>query len=204
MIDALLTYAMTLVFYLYLRANTLVLTAPRSPLLSPNHLAPSSAQAGAFLNDSNFISRKVTLVLVTLRMRTHHSRKMSCSASALLKRYRKYFLLTFDDLAELLQEAEETAAPVRPRPNRKPLHRHSPSKNHLKKKRRILIPSKPAPVFDLEEPTYLSPKPSAPIRTAISAGEDVFGDAEVWLDAADAADNLKKARGLTLRSTRPR
>ena len=108
----------------------------------------------------------------------------------------QFYRCTSDDLAELLQEAEEAASPVRAKTGPKAAALPQPLKEPPKKKRKTSTPSKSVPVFDLEEPTYVPPKSRVPPRTSVSAGEDVFGDAVV-LGAADAAD--KKARGRTLR-----
>jgi len=98
--------------------------------------------------------------------------------------------LVVDDLAELQQEAEQAATAVSG--TGKPTSLSSPVKGPPKKKRKTSTSTKPAPVFDLEEPTYVPSKPRRPTRM----GEDVFGDATV-LGGADAAD--KKARRHTLR-----
>ena len=197
-IEALLTYASTLAFYLYLRASEHYSQRPdllrshpifsrllqlKQALSSLEELDFHLSESDSGIGDSE--DENISLEEDELE-----------NASALLKRYRKGSLLTFDDLAELLQEAEEAAAPARANAEPKAAAPPQPIKEPPKKKRKTSTPSKSASVFDLEEPTYVPPKPRAPTRTAVSAGEDVFGDALV-LGAADAAD--KKARGHTLR-----
>jgi U3 small nucleolar RNA-associated protein 3 len=198
MIEALLTYATTLAFYLYLRASEHYSQRPdllrshpifarllqlKQALSSLEELDFHVSESDSGIGDSE--DEDVSLEEEELE-----------EASAFLKRYRKGSLLTFDDLAELLQEAEEAAAPVTAKTKPKAAAPPLPIKEPPKKKRKTSTSAKPAPIFDLEEPTYVPPKSRAPTRTSVSAGEDVFGDAVV-LGAADAAD--KKARGHTLR-----
>ncbi|KAH9060485.1 Sas10 C-terminal domain-containing protein [Lactarius vividus] len=189
--QALLTYATTLAFYLYLRAS--------------EHYS----QHPDLLRSHPIFSRLLQLkqVLASLEELDFHLSGSDSGigdsedeeledASILFKQYSNGSQLAFFDLAELLKETEEAAASAnamdKPRAVSPPL----PTKEPPKKKRKTSTPKKRAPVFDLEEPTYVPPKPRAPARTSFSAGEDVFGDAVV-LGAADAAD--KKARGHTLR-----
>jgi len=115
--------------------------------------------------------------------------------STLSKRYRKGSHLAFDDLAELLREAEEAVASVKTQKRSKPTLPRPP-KEPLKKKRKISSAEKSAMVFDLEEPTYVPSKPRTSTLTSTSGEDDAFGDATV-LGSADAAD--KKARRHTLR-----
>jgi U3 small nucleolar RNA-associated protein 3 len=117
-------------------------------------------------------------------------------ASKLLKRYRTGSRLLFDDLAELLREAEEATASVRSTTLSKPTPLPKPVKEPPKKKRKISTASKLAPVFDLEEPTYIPSKPRTSTHNLIWGEDGAFGDAMI-LDTADAAD--KKARRHTLR-----
>ncbi|KAN0127334.1 Sas10 C-terminal domain containing protein [Lactarius tabidus] len=196
--QALLTYATTLAFYLYLRASEHYSQRPdllrshpifarllqlKQALSSLEELDFHVSESDSGIGDSE--DEDISLEEEELE-----------DASAFLKRYRKGSLLTFDDLAELLQEAEEAAAPVTAKTKPKAAAPPQPIKEPPKKKRKTSTSAKSAPVFDLEEPTYVPPKSRTPTRTAVSAGEDVFGDAVV-LGAADAAD--KKARGHTLR-----
>ena len=197
-IEALLTYATTLAFYLYLRASEHYSLRPdllrshpifsrllqlKQAVSSLEELDFHSPESDSGIGDSE--DESVSLKEEELE-----------GASASLKRYRKGSRLTLDDLAELLREAQEAMAPVKA--TTKPKDAASPlsMKEPPKKKRKTSTPTKSSPVFDLEEPVYVPPKPRAPTRFPVSAGEDVFGDAVV-LGAADAAD--KKARGRTLR-----
>lgn len=116
--------------------------------------------------------------------------------STLLKRYRKGSRLVFDDLAELLREAEEAAVSIKSISTSKPTLLPPPTKEPPKKKRKTSTTAKLAPVFDLEEPTYAPSKLRTSPHTLISGEDDAFGDATV-LGTADAAD--KKARRHTLR-----
>ena len=111
--------------------------------------------------------------------------------STLSKRYRRGSQLEFDDLAELLREAEEAVAPAKTTRKSKSTRKEPP-----KKKRKVLTAIKTATVFDLEEPTYVPSKPRTSTLTPISGEDDAFGDAMV-LGGTDAAD--KKARRHTLR-----
>jgi U3 small nucleolar RNA-associated protein 3 len=202
MIEALLTYATTLAFYLYLRASE---HYSQRPDLLRSHPIFSRLlqlkQALASLEELDFhLSESDSGIGDSEDEDVSLGEDELDDTSALLKRYRKGSRLAFHDLVELLQEAEEAATPVKAttKPKPKPAAPPSSIKEPPKKKRKTSTPAKSAPVFDLEEPTYVPPKPRAPARTSVSAsaGEDVFGDALV-LGAADAAD--KKARGHTLR-----
>ena len=115
--------------------------------------------------------------------------------SALSKRYRRGSQLEFDDLAELLREAEEAVTSVKTtRKSKSTLPQ--PRKEPPKKKRKVSTAITSATVFDLEEPTYIPSKPRTSTLTPISGEDDAFGDAVV-LGSTDAAD--KKARRHTLR-----
>ena len=116
--------------------------------------------------------------------------------STLLKRYRNGSHLAFNDLAELLREAEEAAASVKTSTKSKPATRLRPDKKPPKKKRKTSTAVKPSPVFDLEEPIYAPSKPRTATIALTSGEDDAFGDAMV-LGTADAAD--KTARRHTLR-----
>lgn len=116
--------------------------------------------------------------------------------STLPKRYRKGSQLALDDLAELLREAEEAAAPVKKVKVSKPATLMRPNKERPKKKRKTSTAVGHVPIFDLEEPTYVPSKPRPSTANHISGEDDAFGDALV-LGTADAAD--KKARKHTLR-----
>lgn len=198
MIEALLTYATTLAFYLYLRASE---HFSQRPDLLRSHPIFSRLlqlkQALASLEDLDFhISESDSGIGDSEDENISLGEEGLDDASTLLKRHRKGSRLAFDDLVELLREAEEAAAPVKATTKTKVTAPPLPIKEPPKKKRKTSTHIKLAPVFDLEEPTYVPPKPRASTRTSASAGEDVFGDAVV-LGAADAAD--KKARGHTLR-----
>lgn len=126
---------------------------------------------------------------------TSVSEEEGVDGPTLSKRYREGARLAFDDLAELLREAEAAAASVKAKPSKRatlpPRHKEPP-----KKKRKTSTPVKSATVFDLEEPTFIPSKPRGSTLTPISEEDDAFGDAIV-LGNADAAD--KKARRHTLR-----
>ncbi|KAI9465039.1 Sas10 C-terminal domain-containing protein [Lactarius psammicola] len=198
--QALLTYATTLAFYLYLRASK---HYSQHPDLLRSH--PIFArllqlkQALASLEELDFhLSESDSGIGDSEDDNVSLEEEELEDFSNLFKQYSNGSQLAFFDLAELLQESEEAAtspkATSKPKSAAPPL----PIKEPPKKKRKTSIPTKPepAPVFDLEEPTYVPLKPRAPTRASVSAREDVFGDAVV-LGAADAAD--KKARGHTLR-----
>ncbi len=197
-IEALLTYATTLAFYLYLRASE---HHSQHPDLLRSHPIFSRLlqlkQALASLEELDFhLSESDSGIGDSEDDNVSLEEEELEDASTLFKQYSNGSQLAFFDLAELLQETEEAAASAKAtsKPNAAaPPH---PIKEPPKKKRKTSTSTKPAPIFDLEEPTYVPPKPRAPTRTSVSAGEDVFGDAVV-LGAADAAD--KKARGHTLR-----
>jgi U3 small nucleolar RNA-associated protein 3 len=116
--------------------------------------------------------------------------------STLSKRYRKGSQLAFDDLAELLREAEVAAASVKAKRLSKRATLPQRHKEPPKKKRKTSTAIKSAMVFDLEEPAFIPSKPRSSTLTPISGEDDAFGDAIV-LGNADAAD--KKARRHTLR-----
>lgn len=190
LIEALLTYATTLAFYLYLRASEHY--SQRPDLLRSHPIFSRLLQLKQALSSLEELDFHVSESDSGIGDSEDEELE---DASAFLKRYHNDSLLTFD-LAELLQEAEEAVTPVRAKTKPKAAAPPLPIKEPPKKKRKTLTSAKPAPVFDLEEPTYVPLKPRAHARTAVSAREDVFGDAVV-LGAADAAD--KKARGHTLR-----
>jgi U3 small nucleolar RNA-associated protein 3 len=192
--EALLTYATTLAFYLYLRASEYYSQHPE--LL---HSHPVFArllqlkQALITLEELDFhLSESDSEIDDT----EEDDSSISEEGSTLLKRYRKGSQLTFDDLAELSREAEEAAASVKATKMSKPSTLPRPPKEPPKKKRKISTAEQSATVFDLEEPTYVPSKPRASTLTPISGEDDAFGDAVV-LGSADATD--KKARRHTLR-----
>ena len=127
---------------------------------------------------------------------TSVSEEEGIDGSTLSKRYRKGSQLAFDDLAELLREAESAAVSVKTTRKSKPTTLSQAHKEPPKKKRKTSSAVKSAPAFDLEEPTYVPSKPRTSALTPISGEDDAFGDAVV-LGSADAAD--KKARRHTLR-----
>ena len=193
-IEALLTYATTLAFYLYLRASE---SYSQRPELLRSH--PIFArllqlkQALATLEELDFD-------LSGSASGTSDAEEEDASlddehelddVSALLKRCRDG---DFDDLAALLREAEEATASTKTTITPNLADRPRPDKEPPKKKRKTSTAVKRSPVFDLEEPTYAPSKPRVSSLTPIEA--DAFGDAMV-LGTADAAD--KKARRHTLR-----
>ncbi|KAF8272853.1 Sas10 C-terminal domain-containing protein [Lactarius quietus] len=196
--QALLTYATTLAFYLSLRASEHYSQRPELLRSHPIFLRLLQLkQALSSLEDLDFhLSESDSGIGDSEDDNVSLDDEELEDASALLKQYRKGSRLTLDDLAELLREAEEAVAPAKATTKPKAAAPPLPIKEPPKKKRKTSTSTKSAPVFDLEEPTYVPPKPRAPTRTSVSTGEDVFGDA-VMLGAADAAD--KKARGHTLR-----
>jgi U3 small nucleolar RNA-associated protein 3 len=194
--EALITYATTLAFYLYLRASEYYSQRPELLRSHPIfarllqlkqalgaleeldfHLSESDSGIGDTEEDDSLVSEEGT------------------DGSILSKRYRKGSQLAFDDLAVLLREAEEAVAPVKARKKTKPTLPRPP-KEPPKKKRKVSTAVKSATVFDLEEPTYVMSKPRTSTVTPTSGEDDAFGDAMV-LGSADAAD--KKARRHTLR-----
>ena len=193
-LETLLTYATTLAFYFYLRASEYFSQRPELLRSHPIfgrllqlkqalstleeldfHLSDSDSEIGDSEDDDSFDEGETEDV------------------STLLKRYRKGSKLELDDLVELFREAEEVATSGKTMGKSKSAVLPQPKKEPPKKKRKTSAAGKPAPVFDLEEPTYVPSK----LRTAITSGDDdAFGDAVV-LGTADAAD--KKARKHTLR-----
>jgi U3 small nucleolar RNA-associated protein 3 len=193
-VEALLTYATTLAFYFYLRASEYYSQRPEllrsHPIFSrllqlkqalttledlDFHVSDSDSEFGDSAGDNSLEEEKGMEIV-----------------SKLLKRYHKGSQFMFDDLAELLREAEEAAASVSSATPSKPTLLPPPTKRPPKKKRKVAT----APVFDLEEPTYVPSKPRTSTYTLMSGEDDSFGDPTV-LGTADAAD--KKSRRHTLR-----
>lgn len=194
--EALITYATTLAFYLYLRASEYYSQRPELLRSHPIfarllqlkqavttleeldfHLSESDPGIGETEEEDSLISDEEIV------------------GSTLSKRYRKGSQVAFDDLAMLLREAEEAVASVKTQKKTKSTTLPRPPKEPPKKKRKIST-AKSATVFDLEEPTYVPSKPRTSTLTPAFGEDDAFGDAMV-LGSADAAD--KKARRHTLR-----
>jgi U3 small nucleolar RNA-associated protein 3 len=198
MIEALLTYATTLAFYLYLRASEHYSLHPdllRSHPIFSRLL--QLKQALSSLEELDFhVSESDSGIGDSEDDNDSLEEEELEDASTLLKPYRKGSRLTINDLAEILREAEEADRPVKAKTKPKGAAAPPPPIKEPPKKKRKTSAAKPIPVFDLEEPTYVPTKPRAPTRTSVSTREDIFGDAVV-LGTADAAD--KKARGRTLR-----
>lgn len=195
-IEALLTYATTLAFYLYLRASE---SYSQRPELLRSH--PIFArllqlkQALATLEELDFdLSGSASGASDAEEEDGSLDDELELDdVSALLKRCRDS---DFDDLAALLREAEDATASTKTTITPNPATRPRPDKGPPKKKRKTSTAVKRSPVFDLEEPTYAPSKPRVSTLTPISREADAFGDAMV-LGTADAAD--KKARRHTLR-----
>jgi len=205
-IEALLTYATTLAFYLYLRSSE---SYSRHPELLRSH--PIFArllqlkQALTTLEELDFEELDFHLSESDSGISDAEEDDISLDDEqgaedvlALLKRYRNGCQLAFDDLGELLREAEEAASSPSDRTTTmsKPATKQRSSKEPPKKKRKTSTAAKPSLVFDLEEPTYIPSKLRNSTLTPIPSENDAFGDAMV-LGTADAAD--KKARRRTLR-----
>jgi U3 small nucleolar RNA-associated protein 3 len=191
--EALLTYATTLAFYLYLRASEYY--SQRPELLRSHPIFArllQLKQALTTLEELDFhLSESDSGIGDTEDEDTSVGEEEEMDGLTLPKRYRKGSQLALDDLAELLREAEEAVASVKTTRISKSVQS---SKEPPKKKRKTS--SKSATVFDLEEPTYVPSKSRSSTLIPISGEDDAFGDAMV-LGSADVAD--KKARRHTLR-----
>ena len=193
--EALITYATTLAFYLYLRASEYY--SQRPELLRSHPIFArllQLKQALATLEELDFhLSESDSEIGDDIEEEDSLGSEEEMDGLTLSKRYRKGAQLAFDDLAGLLREAEEAVASVKTQKMAKPTTLPRPPKQPPKKKRKI---STAATIFDLEEPTYVSSKPRTSTFTPTSGEDDAFGDAMV-LGSADAAD--KKGRRHTLR-----
>ncbi|KAH9999604.1 Sas10 C-terminal domain-containing protein [Russula compacta] len=195
--QALLTYATTLAFYLYLRASEYYSQRPEllrshpifARLLQLKQALTSLEELDFHLSDTDSGIGDSEEEDTSL-----DDEEGMEDASTLRKRHRKGSQLALDDLVELLREAEEAAAPVKK--VSKPATSMRPNKEPPKKKRKTSTAVEHAPIFDLEEPTYVPSKLRPSTTNPISGEDDAFGDALV-LGTADAAD--KKARKHTLR-----
>ncbi len=216
--EALLTYATTLAFYLYLRASEYYSQHPELLRSHPIfarllqlkqalikleeldfHLSESDSEIDDTEEDDSSTSEEEGMDGSTLFKRYHKGSYLTFDDLGELLREAEEAAashLTFDDLGELLREAEEAAASVKATKTSKPSTLPRPPKEPPKKKRKISTAEQSATVFDLEEPTYVPSKPRTSTRTPISGEDDAFGDAVV-LGSADAAD--KKTRRHTLR-----
>jgi len=195
--EALITYATTLAFYLYLRASEYYSQRPgllRSHPIFARLL--QLKQALATLEDLDFHLTESDSGIGDTEEDDSLVSEEGLDRSTSSKRYIKGSQLAFDDLAALLREAEEAAASVKTRKKTRPTTLPRPPKEPPKKKRKISTAAKSNTVFDLEEPTYALSKPHTSTLTPTSGEEDAFGDAMV-LGSTDAAD--KKARRHTLR-----
>jgi U3 small nucleolar RNA-associated protein 3 len=194
--EALITYATTLAFYLYLRASEYY--SQRPELLRSHPIFArllQLKQALTTLEDLDFHLSEIDSGVGDTEEEDSLISEEGMDGSTLSKRYRGSQLV-FDDLAVLLREAEEAAASVKTQKKTKPTTLPRPPKEPPKKKRKISTTATSATVFDLEEPTYVPSKPRTSTLTPTSGEGDTFGDAMV-LGSADAAD--KKARRHTLR-----
>ena len=196
--EALLTYASKLAFYLYLRASEYY--SQRPELLRSHSIFTrllQLKQALTTLEELDFhLSGSDSGVGNTDEEDTSIGEEEGIDGPTLSKRYHKGSQLEFEDLAELLREAEEAVTSVKTTRKSKPTTPSQPRKEPPKKKRKISASIKSATVFDLEEPTYVPSKSRTSTLTPISGEDDAFGDAMV-LGSVDAAD--KKARRHTLR-----
>ena len=196
--EALLTYAATLTFYLYLRASEYY--SQRPELLRSHPVFArllQLKQALTTLEELDFhLSGSDSGIGDTDEEDTSISEEEGMDGPTLSKRHQKGSKLAFEDLAELLREAEEAVTSVKTTRKSKPTTLSRPRKEPPKKKRKISTSIKSATVFDLEEPTYVPSKLRTSTLTPISGEDDAFGDAMV-LGSVDAAD--KKARRHTLR-----
>ena len=193
--EALITYATTLAFYLYLRASEYY--SQRPELLRSHPILTrllQLKQALSTLEELDFHLSETDSGIDGTDDEDSSVSEEGMDGSILSKRYHKGSRLAFDDLAALLREAEEAAASVKAQKKTNALPRRP--KEPPKKKRKISTAVKSATVFDLEEPTYFPPKPRTSTLTPTFGEGDAFGDAMV-LGTADAAD--KKARRHTLR-----
>jgi U3 small nucleolar RNA-associated protein 3 len=192
--EALITYATTLAFYLYLRASEYY--SQRPELLRSHPVFArllQLKQALATLEELDFHLSESDSEIGDTEEEDSLVGEEGMDGSTLPKRYRGSQLV-FDDLAVLLREAEEAAASVKTQKKTKLTTLPRPPTKPPKKKRKISTAVTSATVFDLEEPTYVPSKPRT--LTPTSGEGDAFGDAMV-LASADAAD--KKARRHTLR-----
>jgi hypothetical protein len=191
--EALLTYATTLAFYLYLRASE---TYSQHPELLRSH--PIFArllqlkQALVTLEELDFDLSESGSGISDAEEDDLSLDDNTEDVSTFLKRHPKG---AFDDLVELLREAEDAAASVKTQTMSKSATRLRPDKEPPKKKRKTPTAIKPS-VFDLEEPEYVPSKHRTTTLASISEEDDAFGDA-MALGTADAAD--KTARRHTLR-----
>ncbi|KAI0264034.1 Sas10 C-terminal domain-containing protein [Gloeopeniophorella convolvens] len=202
--QALLTYATTLAFYLYLRSSEYY--SQRPELLRTHPVFARLLQLKQALSTLEDLDFDISESDPELEDSEEDDESLGDEedldledSSILRKRHRKSSQLAFDDLAELLREAEEaaTGATSKRKQEKQATAPVPPVKEPPKKKRKTSSTAKPAPVFDLEEPTYVPSKPRAVgSSTAPATEQDAFGDATA-LGAADAAD--KRARRHTLR-----
>jgi U3 small nucleolar RNA-associated protein 3 len=196
--EALLTYATTLAFYLYLRASEYYSQRPEhlrshpifARLLQLKQALTTLEELGFHLSEIDSGTGDTEEEDISV------SEEEEMDGFTISKRYRKGSQLALDDLAELLREAEEAVSSAKATRVSKSNTLLQPSKEPPKKKRKISTTTKSASVFDLEEPTYVPSKSRFSTLTPISGEDDAFGDAMV-LGSADAAD--KKARRHTLR-----
>ncbi|KAF8490792.1 Sas10 C-terminal domain-containing protein [Russula emetica] len=195
--QALITYATTLAFYLYLRASEYY--SQRPELLRSHPIFArllQLKQALTTLEELDFHISESDSGIGDTEEEDSLVSEEEMDGSTLSKRYRNGSQLAFDDLAVLLREAEEAAACATTQKKTKPTTLPRPPKEPPKKKRKISTAVKSATVFDLEEPTYVPFKTRTSTLTPTSGEGDAFGDAIV-LGSTDAAD--KKARRHTLR-----
>jgi U3 small nucleolar RNA-associated protein 3 len=196
--EALITYATTLAFYLYLRASEYY--SQRPELLRSHPIFArllQLKQALTTLEELDFHLSESDSGIGDTEEEDSLVSEEGMDGSTLSMRYRKGSQLAFDDLAVLLREAEEAAASIKTQKKTKqPTTLPRPPKEPPEKKRKISTAVKSATVFDLEEPTYVPSKPRTSTLTPTSGEDDAFGDAMV-LGSTDAAD--KRARRHTLR-----
>ena len=195
--EALITYATTLAFYLYLRASEYY--SQRPELLRSHPIFArllQLKQALSTLEELDFHLSESDSGIDNTSDEDSLVSEEGIDGWISSKWNRKGAQLAFDDLAALLREAEEATASVKTQKKTKPTTLPRPPKEPPKKKRKISTTVKSTAVFDLEEPTYVPSKPRTSTLTPTSRGDDAFGDATV-LGTADAAD--KKARRHTLR-----
>ncbi|KAI0054563.1 hypothetical protein BV25DRAFT_1873312 [Artomyces pyxidatus] len=192
--QALLTYATVLAFYLHLRASEtyaqrpeLLRTHPVFARLVQLKQALSTLEeldfdvSGSDLEDEESEDEDEDLDDETLQ-----------DAEVVRRFSRRASRMDFEDLAQLLREAEDdTLMPISPAPLKKRKANAEPPKKKRKTGQTTVVPS---PIFDLEEPEFIPTKRRATAPS--TSADDAYGDATA-LAAADAAD--KSVRRRTLR-----
>jgi U3 small nucleolar RNA-associated protein 3 len=202
-----LTYATYLAFYLHLRTSDQYVQRPDA--LRTHPIFNRLVQLKSSLQQLDLMNWDASLASDASEFSSEDDMSLDgldgdfddvAAGDRVYKLSKRATQLDFEDLAALLREADElTANGSSPPPEtakKKSKKAKDTAGESAKKKRKTGANAAPVPVFDLDEPEFVSAKKRASGAVAAVDPTDAYGDAAV-LGTADAAD--KSARRRTLR-----